>query len=96
MPTGAAVSPIGYGDCARRQGWSRGWSTRCAQHRGEATEWKEEERVQKNGGRIGERNEEIMKKIKVKFLIERICKYEEYPKMVKEVGQHLKRNTMVK
>ena len=59
-------------------------------------EWKEEERVQKNGGRIGERNEEITKKIKAKFLIERICKYEEYPKMVKEAGQHLKRNTMAK
>ena len=45
---------------------------------------------------IGETNEEITKKIKAKFLIERICKYEEYPKMVKEAGQHLKRNTMVK
>ena len=52
--------------------------------------------MQKNGGRIGERNEEIMKKIKTKFFIERICKYEEYPKMVKEAGQHLKRNTMVR
>ena len=96
IPTGTAGSLIGCRDCEWRQGWSRGRSTRCAQHRGEATEWKEEERVQKNGGRIGERNEEITKKIKAKFLIERICKYEEYPKMVKEAGQHLKRNTMVK
>ena len=96
MPTGTAGSPIDCQDCERRRGWSRGRSTCCAQHRGEATEWKEEERVRKNGGRIGERNEEITKKIKAKFLIERICKYEEYPKMVKEAGQHLKRNTMVK
>ena len=96
MPTGMAGSPIGCRDCARRQGWSRGRSTCCGQHRGEATEWKEEERVRKNGGRIGERSEEITQKIKAKFLIEGICKYEEYPKMVKEAGQHLKRNTMVK
>ena len=52
MPTGTAGSPTGCRGCARRQGWSRGRSTRCAQHRGEATEWKEEERVRKNGGRI--------------------------------------------
>ena len=96
IPTGTAGSPINCRDCARRQGWSRERSVRCTQHRGEATEWKEEERVRKNGGRIGERNGEITKKIKAKFLIERICKYEEYPKMVKEAEQHLKRNTMVK
>ena len=52
--------------------------------------------MQKNGGRIGERNEEITKKNKAKFLIERICKYEKYPKMVKEAEQHLKGNTMVR
>ena len=52
--------------------------------------------MRKNGGRIGERNEEITKKIKAKFLIERICKYEEYPKMVKEAGQQEKYNGEVK
>ena len=52
--------------------------------------------MQKNGGRIGEKNEDIKKKIKAKFLIERICKYEECPKMVKEAGEHLKRNTMMR
>ena len=45
IPTGMAGSPINCRDCARRQGWSRERSARCTQHRGEATEWKEEERV---------------------------------------------------
>ena len=73
MPTGAAGSPIGCRDCERRQGWSRGRSAHCTEHRGGTTEWKVEERMQKNGGRIGENYEEIMKKMKAKSLIERIC-----------------------
>ena len=51
--------------------------------------------MQKNGGRIGENYEEIMKKMKAKFLIERICRYKECPKMVKEAGEHLKRSAIV-
>ena len=73
MPTGAVGSPIGCRDCERRQGWSRGRSARCTEHRGGTTEWKMEERMQKNGGRKGENYEEITKKMKAKFLIERIC-----------------------
>ena len=51
--------------------------------------------MQKNGRRLGESYEEITKKIKAKFLIERICKDKECPKMVKEAGEHLKKNTIV-
>ena len=51
--------------------------------------------MQKNGGRINENYEEIKKKTKTKFLIERICRYKECPKMVKKAREHLKRNTIV-
>ena len=42
------------------------------EHRRGTAEWKEEEKMQKNGGRIGENYEAIPKKMKAKFL-ERIC-----------------------
>ena len=45
----------------------------CTEHCGGTTEWKVEERMQKNGGWIGENYEEIKKRMKAKFLIERIC-----------------------
>ena len=67
----------------------------CTEHRGGTAEWKVEERMQKNGGRIGENYEEIKKKMKAEFLIERIYQYKECPKVVKEAGEHLKRNTIV-
>ena len=73
MPIGAAGSPIGCRDCERRQEWSRGQSAYCTEHRGGTMEWKVEERMQKNGGRIVENYEEIEKRMKAKFLIERIC-----------------------
>ena len=41
-------------------------------HRGSA-EWIKKENMEKNSGRIGERYEEIAKKMKAKFLPERIC-----------------------
>ena len=51
--------------------------------------------MQKNGGRIGENYEEIKKKMNTKFLTERICRYKECPKMVKEAGEYLKRNIIL-
>ena len=50
--------------------------------------------MQKNDGRICENYEEIMKKMKAKFLIERICRYKECPKW-KEGREHRKRNTIM-
>ena len=44
-PTGAVGSSIGCRDCERRQGWSHGRSTCCAEHYGGATEWKVEEKM---------------------------------------------------
>ena len=73
MPTGVAGSLIGCRDCERRQGWSRGRSAHYTEHRGGTTEWKIEEKMQKNGGRIGENYEEIKKRMRAKFLTERIC-----------------------
>ena len=49
----------------------------------------------KNSGSICENYEEVAKKMKAKFLVDRICKYKECPKMVKEAVQHLKRSDIV-
>ena len=45
--------------------------TVCPLHRApwRATEWKVKERMQKNGGRIGEKYKEIIKRMRAKFLI---------------------------
>ena len=73
MPTGASGSPIGLSGLRARQGWSSGRSAHCTEHRRWTMEWQVEERMQKNGGRMGENYEEIKKKMKPEFLIERIC-----------------------
>ena len=73
MPTCAAGSPIDCRDCKRRQGRSRGRSACCTERCRGTVEWKEEEKMWKNNGRICENHEEIAKKMKAKFLIERIC-----------------------
>ena len=72
-PIGGVGSLIGCQDCKRRKGQSRRRSACCKEHRGGTAKWKQEEKVWKNSGRICENYEENTKKMKTKFLIERIC-----------------------
>ena len=70
-------------------------SAHCTGHWGGTAEWRKKEKMENNSGRLGKSYEEIAKKMKARFLIEKIYEYKEWAKTVKEVGEHLKRREIV-